>query len=84
MSATAANVSAHVFDNSEHRYFNFLEHLQSFFCIKKRDILWRGHNQRTRDRHFLRQRELGIPCSWWQIDDEIIQIIPTRVVKQLL
>ena len=47
MAAVAANVHAHVFDNTQYRHIHFLEHAQAALGIDQGDVLRRGDDNRA-------------------------------------
>ena len=82
--ALAAYVHAHVFDDTQNRNTDFLEHLQTLARIQQGDVLRCGHNHGTRDRYFLRECQLNIAGARRHIHHQIIQIAPVGQLQQLL
>ncbi len=83
MSTVAADVHAHVLDDTQHRHFHFLEHHDAFFGVDQRDILRRGDHNGTRYRNVLRQRQLNVTGAWRHIQHQIIQIRPHCLLQHL-
>jgi hypothetical protein len=81
MAALGTDVRAHVFDYTQHRHLDLLKHLESLARVEQRDVLRRGHDHRTTDRHLLRQRELDVTGARRQVDDQVIEIFPVGVIQ---
>ena len=81
--ALRTGVQAHVLDNAENRNVDLLEHLEALARVHQRDVLRRGDDHRTGDRHALRQRQLNVASAGRQVDDEVIDFFPLRFVEQL-
>src|SRR5690606_5277805 len=82
--AAGTDVEGHVLDHAEDRDADLLEHLQPLARVDECDVLRRGHDDGTRDRDLLRERELDIAGAGGQIDDEIVEVAPARVLQELL
>ena len=54
VAAVRADVGAHILDDTQHRYFDFLKHLQAPAGIQQGDVLGRGHDDGAAHRDFLR------------------------------
>ena len=74
----------HVLDDAEHRHVDLFEHAQPFARIGKRDVLRRGDDDRTRERHPLGEGQLDIAGAGRQVDDEVVEIAPIGVAEQLV
>ncbi len=83
MTTVAADVHAHVLDDTEHRHLDFLKHHDAFFGVDQRDILRRGDNNRPGDGDVLRQRQLDITSTRRHIQHQIIQIRPQCLLQHL-
>ena len=74
----------HVFNDAEDWHIHAPEHCQRLGDIRKGHILWRGHKDASSNWHRLRQRELCIRGSRRQVNDEIVEVAPLHVAKELL
>ena len=83
MAAIGADVYGHVLDHAQHRYVDLAEHFHAFSGIEQRQVLGRGHDHRSCNRHFLRQRQLDVARTRRHVDDQVIEIIPRRLGDQL-
>ncbi len=84
MAAIGADVGAHVLDDADDGDADLLEHLEALARVEQRDVLRRGDDDRTRDRHLLRQRELDVAGARRQVDHEIVELAPVGLAQQLL
>src|SRR4051794_19199530 len=84
MSAVGTNMDTHVFYNAKDGYADFLKHLEPFPSIKQRNVLWRCNNYGSRHGNLLSKRQLNITRSRRHIHDEVIHLIPARIIQQLL
>ena len=74
----------HVLHDAENRHFHFLEHLQALARIEQGNVLRRGDDHRTGYRHLLGKGKLDITGARWHVDDQIVEILPTGLVQQLV
>ena len=81
--AARADVHAHVLDDAEHRHRNLLEHLQPLAGVGERDVLGSRHDDGSRDRHSLRERQLNVAGAGRHVDDQVIQRPPLGLLEQL-
>src|SRR3569623_1207907 len=81
--ALAAEMNAHILDDAEHRYFDLLEHLEALAGVEQGIVLRRGDDHRAAHRYALRQSKLDVAGAGRQIDDEIIELVPVSLAKQL-
>ena len=80
MTAVAADMHAHVFDNAQNRHLDFFKHDDAFFSVDQRDVLRRGDHHSPRDRNVLRQSQLNVTGTRRHIQHEVIQIRPQRLL----
>ena len=77
-------MDAHVLDDTQDGDLYLLEHLQPLAGIQQGDVLGGGDDDGPRDGHLLRQGQLGVAGARRQVDDQVVQIRPVGVVKELL
>ncbi|MNG28818.1 hypothetical protein D3C84_1141330 [compost metagenome] len=73
----------HVFHHAQHRNVDLAEHFHALARVQQCQVLWRGDDDRTGHRHFLRQGQLDVASAWWHVDDQVIQIAPRGLRDQL-
>ena len=74
---------AHIFNDTEDRYFDLAEHGQTFPGIGQRQILRGGDNHGPGQRGLLRNRQLNVTGSGRHIDDQNVQITPGHFPQHL-
>ena len=83
MAALAAHMHCHVFHNAQNRHADFLEHAYAFHGVNQGNVLRRGDDDRAGQRHALAQRQLDIAGARWHIHNQIIEVAPVGLTKQL-
>ena len=61
-----------------------MEHAYALQGVYQGNVLRRGDDDRTRQRHTLAQRQLNVPRARGHVDDEVIQVPPVGLAQQLL
>lgn len=79
----AADV-AHVFGDAEGRHVHQLDHLQPLAHDHVGQALWGGDHEHAADFHALHDGQRHVAGSWWQVDDEIVEIAPADIGDELL
>ena len=74
--AVRADEEAHVLDDAEHGDVHLAEHGDRLDRVGVGDVLGRGDDDRPRQAHLLGERQLGVPRSGWQIDQDFPQFLP--------
>lgn len=82
--ALRADEDRHVLYDPENRHVHLLEHAKPLLRIDQGNVLRRRHDDRTRDRHGLRKSELNVARPRRHVDDEVIEVVPVRLIKELL
>ena len=80
----ATDEVAHVLDDAQHRDVDLAEHGQPFPGVDESDVLWRGHDHRTVERHLLGQGQLGVAGARREIDDHEVERAPVHVGEELI
>ena len=75
---------AHVFDDAEDGDIDFLEHGHGFAGIDQGDLLRGGDNDGSVERDGLDDGELDVAGARWQIEDEVVEIVPGALAQELL
>ena len=83
MAAVRAGVAAHVFDESQHRHGDFVEHGFGFFRVQQGDVLRGGDDDRACHRDLLGEGELGVAGAGRQVDDEVVKVFPAGFAEEL-
>ena len=60
------------------------EHPHALNRIGQSDLLRRGDDERTCQSKSLHQRQVNIARSWREVNEQIIQLAPVRLGKELL
>ncbi len=84
VAALRADVDRHVLDDAEDRDADLLEHLEALARVDERDVLRRGDDHGAGHRHLLRERELDVAGARRQVDHQVVELAPARVLQQLL
>ena len=84
MAAIGADIHRHVFDYAQYGHIDLAEHVQALAGIQQGNVLWRGYNHGTGQRHLLRHRQLGIPGARRHINDQDVQFPPNDIIQHLL
>ena len=83
MAAVRTGVAAHVFDESQHRHGDFVEHGFGFFRVQQGDVLRGGDDDRACHRDLLGEGELGVAGAGRQVDDEVVKVFPAGFAEEL-
>src|SRR3989441_3957417 len=75
---------AHVLDQPEVGHLERVEHLDGPADVGRGHVLRRRDHDGARHRDALRHGQLHVAGSWWQIDDQVIQLAPVDVEQELL
>ena len=73
----------HVLNDTDNRHPDLFKHLKALAGVEQRNVLRCGDNHGAGHGYFLRKRQLDITRARRQVDDQIVKIIPTRLVEQL-
>ncbi len=82
--AVPADEAGHVLDQPDHGDTQPLHHCERLADVGQGDLLGRGDEDGTADRHGLGERQLGIGGARRQIDHEVVEIAPLHVAEELL
>ncbi len=82
--AMRAQEIAHVLDDAEHRHVDLLEHVQPLARVDEGDVLRRRDDDRARERHLLRHRQLRVAGARRHVDDHDVELAPVDVAQHLL
>lgn len=74
----------HVLHNRVDRHFQLAEHADALFRVRHGENLRGRHNHRSRHRQLLTQRQLDISRARREVQNEVVQVSPHRVVEDLL
>ena len=79
LTAVWAGKCRHVFNDAKDWHIHASEHRECLSHIGESNILWRCDEHCAGDWHRLRQRELCIRGSRWQVNNEIVEVAPLHV-----
>ena len=79
----AAHV-AHVLSDAEGWHVHQIDHLQALAHDHVGQALWRGDHEHAANFHALHDSQRHIAGSWWQVNDEIVEIAPANIGDELL
>src|ERR1700689_363552 len=68
---------------TEHRHVELAEHLDTAAHVRKRNVLRRRADHRTRHRHALREAELHVSGPGREIDDQVVELTPRDLIEEL-
>ena len=82
--AVGENEVAHVFDHAQHRDAELLKHLRGANGVVLRHFLRRADHHRAGQRQQLRHRQRHVARPGGKVDDEVVQVAPAGLRRQLL
>src|SRR3954452_23568740 len=75
---------AHVLDDAQRRHIQLLIHPHGAPRVGNRNDLRSRDDDAAGDGDRLAQRERDVAGAWWHVDDQIIDILPSRAAEELL
>src|SRR5205809_4714038 len=84
MAAFRADAGRHVLHHAEDRNADLPEPPEALARIDDRDVLRRGDDDGAGHRHFLGERQLDVAGAGGQVDHQVVEVTPARVLQQLL
>jgi hypothetical protein len=82
--AVRAHEMTHVLDHADRRDVQLLVHRDRPAAVRQRYLLRRRHHDRARDRDGLAEGERDVAGARRHVDDEVVEIDPPRLAKELL
>src|ERR1700683_5515372 len=74
---------AHVVDAAKHFDVDLREHLEGLARILEADVAGRRNDHCAGEGHGLNERDDHIAGAGWKIDDEVVELAPLNLLKEL-